>query len=44
MYEDGFHNSLKENFTNQLLIKDMKAEQLAGINTPVDATELNRLR
>ncbi|MBR3758699.1 MAG: glycogen/starch synthase [Bacteroidaceae bacterium] len=43
MYEDGFHNSLKENFTNQLLIKDMTAEQLAGINTPVDATELNRL-
>ena len=43
MYEDDFQNNLKENFPQQLLIKDMTEDVLAGINMPVNATELNRL-
>ena len=43
MYEDGFQSNLKENFTQQLLIKDMTADQLKDIQTPVNATELNKL-
>lgn len=43
MYEDSFHDNLKEDFAQQLLIKDMTADQLEGIRTPMDAAELNRL-
>ena len=43
MYEDDFQNNLKENFPQQLLIKDMTEDVLAGISMPVNATELNRL-
>ena len=43
MYEDGFQNNLKENFKNQVLFKDMTAEQLEGISAQVNASELNKL-
>lgn len=43
MYEDGFQNYLKEDFKNQVLFKDMTAEQLEGIGAQVDASELNKL-
>ena len=43
MYEDGFQNCLKEDFKNQVLFKDMTAEQLEGIGAQVNATELNKL-
>ena len=43
MYKDGFQNNLKENFKNQVLFKDMTAEQLEGISAQVNASELNKL-
>jgi starch synthase len=43
MYKDDFHNNLKENFTQQLLIKDMTDNLLEGIQKPVNASELNKL-
>ena len=43
VYSDGFKSNLAENFTNQLMLKDITPEDVSMIKTPVNYEELCKL-
>lgn len=43
LYEDGFTGNFKENFQQQLLIKDMTPELLSHTNSPINYLNLSKL-